>query len=130
MVYHPESLIPSKSQLDWLYQPWLNPSDSDEFERFLFIKYPYSFEKHLVDYSKVLNWEEELPTNKYSTYLMKSEFWEYAWLKVEKIYKDRNESYITTNDIVDVEITLTNVSDKSLDKIVFAEKVANGVLLL
>lgn len=108
---------------DWLYQPSWNSADSNQFERQIFVKYPYDSEKQIVDYEKVLNLEEELPTNVNSTYLMKSQYWDYAWLKVEKSFIDVNEWFISSNDIIDVSITLTNTSDKKLENILYAEKV-------
>jgi len=108
---------------DWLYQPSSNSSETNEFDRNLFIKYPYSSEEQVVDYEKILNWEEELPANIKSIYLMKSQFWDYAWLKVEKVFIDRNEWFIASDDLIDVSITLTNVSDETLNNIVYAEKV-------
>lgn len=54
---------------------------------------------------------------------IKSDFADNAWIKVEKVFLDRNWDYLSNWDFVDVEIKLTNISGKKLNNIAYVEDV-------
>ncbi len=60
-----------------------------------------------------------------SIYFIKTEYSEYAGIKVEKTFIDKNGWFIKRDDTVEVKIRLTNTSSGTLQNVVFAEKVPN-----
>ena len=102
----------------WLYQPTPTYGDNSRVDNYLFVSYPYT--PNSYEY-----WDgQDIPDNRENTFLLKSDYAQEAWLKVEKIFSDKNGWVLSTGDIVEVEVTLTNVSDETLEEVVYAEKVS------
>ncbi len=121
---------------DWLYQPWDVVTDNIKIDNYLFLKYPYSKDKfnnsineitgfwNVVDNSSYHDiWDIDFPVWIDSKYFLKSEYSEYSWLRVEKKFRDKNHGFMSSGDIIEVEITLKNLLNKKLDNVVFTEKV-------
>lgn len=108
---------------DWLYQPL--DTSSDIWEQILsqmYVKYPYSYEFENISEETLLSWESA-PDDRWNIYMIKSEYSDLKWLKVEKKFIDMNWNYISSWDTVNVEVTLTNVWTSNLEWLVYAENV-------
>ena len=114
---------------DWLHQPSENWADNSQFERYLYIKYPFSSKKEEVNYSEILAWNATLPESKASSFFMKTQYSEYSWVKIEKIFKDVNDWYLSSWDIINVNITLTNTTNNKINNIAFSERVPEVFIL-
>ena len=114
---------------DWLYQPENWATENDRINNYLFVKYPYSATDPIIDEEALLNWDVDFNLQMDNIYLQKSEYSEYSWLKVEKIFRDINGWFISSGDTVEAEITLTNVSGWVLNNVIFAEKLAEIFVL-
>lgn len=110
---------------DWLYQPWDVVNNNSKVDSYLFVKYPYSNWKVILNKQDAISWKQDFPSDRWSSYFLKSDYSEFSWLKVEKKFNDKNGKFVSANDIVEVEVTLTNVSNKRLNNVVYAEKVAD-----
>jgi len=108
---------------DSLYQPSEVPSENDRMDNLLFIKYPYETEPQNITYEWILSWEQNITDEKASKYFLKTEYSEWIWIKVEKIFTDVNWWFISSSDIVKAQIILTNDSNSKIENIVFWEKV-------
>ncbi|MDP2089997.1 MAG: FG-GAP-like repeat-containing protein [Candidatus Gracilibacteria bacterium] len=108
---------------DGLYQPGDKVNKNSQVDSYLFIKYPYSNGKLVLDKENYISGNEDFSNDRGSSYFLKSEYSEYSGLKVEKTYIDKNSKFISANDIVEVEVKLKNVSNTNLKNVVFAEKV-------
>lgn len=107
----------------WIYQPLESPSDNAKMDNLLYFKYPYFVTEQNITYDDVLSWDIKIEDERPSIYFLKSEYAESVWLKIEKTFNDRNGGFISSSDMVDAKIVLTNVSDRKLKNVVFSEKV-------
>jgi hypothetical protein len=140
------------------YEPASDRMKKYMIDKYLFVKYPYSvwpainyntwaivsmddiwfdytsydsFDYDNFNYSDYSSRDtlNEIPEQSNNMYFVKSEYSEYSWLKVEKIFEDIDNWFVSSGDKIKVEITLKNVSGGHLDNIAFAEKVEDVFLL-
>ncbi len=62
-----------------------------------------------------------LPITKQTSFI-KSDYSSLVWLDVEKKFIDRNEGFLKSDDVVDVEIVLKNTSNQIANNVVYLEK--------
>ncbi len=110
---------------DWLYQPGDKVTKNSQIDNYLFVKYPYSNWKVVIDEWNYIDWSEDFTEERWNSYFLKSEYSEHSWLKVEKKFVDKNGKFVSANDSVEVEVTLKNVSNVKLNNVVFADTVAD-----
>ncbi|MFK7780230.1 MAG: VCBS repeat-containing protein, partial [Candidatus Gracilibacteria bacterium] len=108
---------------DGLYQPSEEPSDSDRIDNQLFIEYPYFEIDPGITYEGLISGEQQIEEERPSIYFLKTQYSESTGLKVEKSFKDKNGGFISSSDIVEAEIVLTNVSNNILSDVIFVERV-------
>lgn len=108
---------------DWLYQPSQVQNQNSKMDSYLFVRYPYWDYNTDLNPSDYISWDTVFPDDRGNLYFEKSEYSEYSGLKVEKRYIDTNGKFVSSNDIVQVEVTLTNTSNKRLNNVVYAEQV-------
>lgn len=71
--------------------------------------------------------EADLISNNYQnkqefTTFIKSEYSESSWIKVEKIFKDLNWWYLKSDDLIEVNIEITNTLNKVVNNFAYAER--------
>ncbi|MDD2870584.1 MAG: VCBS repeat-containing protein [Candidatus Gracilibacteria bacterium] len=108
---------------DGLYQPSQVQNQNSKMDSYLFVRYPYGDYNTDLNPSDYINGDTVFPDDRGNLYFQKSEYSEYSGLKVEKRYIDTNGKFVSSNDIVQVEVTLTNTSNKRLNNVVYAEQV-------
>ncbi len=130
----------------WLYQPPETTYTNKQIDDLLFVAYPYSTWSLVentswstlvytwsgsVDeyFENLITWEEGMENEIPNIYFLKSDYSDYSWLDVEKRFEDLNGGLIKTDDIIGVEITLTNTSPSRLKNVVYVEKTPSAFII-
>lgn len=113
-----------KSLKNWTKKPVQEKVDYELVNSFIFEQIAYSKKDSIsLDDIKSIDSLVNLPQTINQTTFIKSDYSEAAWVRVEKIFLDRNGEFLSTWDIVDVEIKVTNISWKKLENFVYVEDV-------
>jgi len=108
----------------WTKKPVQEKVDYELVNSFIFEQIAYS-KKDSIKLNDITSIDSliNLPQTINQTTFIRSDYSDAAWVRVEKLFLDRNGWFLASWDIVDVEIKIVNISWKKLDNFVYVEDV-------